>query len=272
MVIFPKAKINIGLRIIKKRADGFHNLETIFYPVCFCDAIEYVVPLQPLREDSLLVTGVFADKDPANNLVIKAIRKIRETKDIPFLKIHLHKAIPVGAGLGGGSSDAAALLRSLNRHFNLGISREKLKEISLELGSDCPFFIDGQPAYAESRGELLTPVKQLPEGLHLLLVNPGIYINTKEAYSLCTPKQPATDLKDLYNLDISKWKELIINDFEEFIFIKHPEIADIKNYLYKMGAVFSSMSGSGSTVYGIFKNRPPIPESLRKMVIYSDPL
>ena len=272
MVIFPKAKINIGLRIIKKRPDGFHNLETIFYPVCFCDAIEFVIPLQPLKEDFLQVTGILADQDPAHNLVIKATRKIRETKEIPFLKIHLHKAIPVGAGLGGGSSDAVALLKSLNRHFNLGITKEKLKEISLELGSDCPFFIDGHPSYAESRGELLTPVKPLPEGLHLLLVSPGISINTKEAYNLCTPNQPETDLKDLYNLDISKWKDLIINDFEEFIFMKYPEIADIKYSLYAMGAVFSSMSGSGSTVYGIFKNKPLIPESLRNMVIYSDPL
>jgi 4-diphosphocytidyl-2-C-methyl-D-erythritol kinase len=272
MVIFPKAKINIGLRIIKKRPDGFHNLETIFYPVCLCDAIEFVIPQQPLREDILKVTGVLANQNPEHNLVVRAVRKIRETKKIPFLKIHLHKAIPVGAGLGGGSSDAAALLKSLNRYFNLEISNEKLKEISLELGSDCPFFIDGCPSFAKSRGELLTPIKPLPKGFYLLLVNPGIYINTREAYSFCTPNQPATDLKNLYNLDISKWKDLIINDFEEFIFMKYPKIAGIKSSLYKMGAVFSSMSGSGSIVYGIFYNKPLIPESIRSMVIYSDPL
>jgi 4-diphosphocytidyl-2-C-methyl-D-erythritol kinase len=272
MVIFPKAKINIGLRITGKRSDGFHNLETIFYPVFLCDAIEFVVPEQPIKDDILMVTGVFADTNPANNLVMKAVRKIREVRNIPFLRMHLHKAIPVGAGLGGGSSDAATIIKSLNRHLCLEISNEKLKEISLQLGSDCPFFIESNPAFAEGRGEILTPVDPLPEGLHILLVNPGIHINTKEAYSYCTPKQPDTNLKELYFLDISEWKNLIINDFEEFIFKKHPQIAVIKKKLYEMGAVYSSMSGSGSTVYGIFDMKPKIPISLNDMVIYSDVL
>jgi 4-diphosphocytidyl-2-C-methyl-D-erythritol kinase len=272
MVIFPKAKINIGLRIAGKRSDGFHNLETIFYPICLCDAIEFIVPEQPLNDDVLRVTGLLSDQSPDNNLVIKAVRKIREVRKIPFLRIHLHKAIPTGAGLGGGSSDAATLLRSLNRHFNLEIDNEKLKEISLELGSDCPFFIEGIPSFAEGRGEILTPVKPLAEGLYLLLANPGIHVNTGAAYNYCTPKPPETNLKELYNLDISKWKNLIINDFEESIFTKYPQIAIIKKIIYEMGAVYSSMSGSGSTVYGIFKNRPPIQESIIDMVIYSDVL
>ena len=272
MVIFPKAKINIGLRITGKRSDGFHNLETIFYPINLCDAIEFVVPQQAIKDDILEMTGVLAYQTPANNLVLKAVRKIRETQQIPFLKIHLHKAIPAGAGLGGGSSDAATLLKSLNRHFNLEITNEKLKEISLELGSDCPFFIDCIPSFAEGRGELLTPVKSLPEGLHLLIINPGIHVNTREAYSFCTPGQPSTKLKELYSLDISGWKDLIINDFEEFIFKKYPKIANIKKNLNEMGAVYSSMSGSGSAVYGIFYKKPIIPESLRNHVIYSDSL
>jgi len=270
MVIFPKAKINIGIRITGKRSDGFHNLESIFYPVCLHDAIEFVVPEQPLKDDILHVTGILSGSGPSDNLVMKAVRKIREANKIPFLKIHLHKAIPVGAGLGGGSSDAANMLKSLNRFFNLELSSEKLKETSLELGSDCPFFIENNPAYAEGRGELLVPIKSLPEGLYLVLVNPGIHINTKEAYSYCTPKQPDTNLKELYNLDISEWKNLIINDFEESIFGKYPQIAVIKSTLYKMGAVYSSMSGSGSTVYGIFKMKPEIPVALRNRVIYSD--
>lgn len=270
MVVFPKAKINIGLRITGKRSDGFHNLQTIFYPVCLCDAIEFVVPERPMKDDILRVTGVLSDTSPANNLVLKAVRKIREVRNIPFLRIHLLKAIPVGAGLGGGSSDAATILKSLNRHLYLEISDEKLKEISLELGSDCPFFIESNPAFAEGRGELLTPVKPLPEGLHILLVNPGIHINTREAYSYCTPKQPDTNLKELYILDISEWKNLIINDFEELIFKKHPQIAAIKKKLYEMGAVYSSMSGSGSIVYGIFHRKPIIPESISSQVIYSD--
>jgi 4-diphosphocytidyl-2-C-methyl-D-erythritol kinase len=272
MVIFPKAKINIGLRITGKRSDGFHNLETIFYPVSLCDAIEFVVGGQFLKDDVLEVTGCLSDLSPANNLVMKAIRKIRENRDIPFLKIHLHKAIPAGAGLGGGSSDAATLLKSLNRYFNLEIDNEKLKDISLDLGSDCPYFIENSPAFAEGRGELLTPLKPLPERYYLVLVNPGININTREAYSCCTPKQPETNLKELYYYNISEWKELIKNDFEEPIFRKYPQIGVIKKILYEIGSIYSSMSGSGSTVYGIFNKKPQIPESLRTQVIYSDNL
>lgn len=270
MVIFPKAKVNIGLRITGKRSDGFHNLETIFYPVCLRDAIEFVVPGKPLKRDEISVTGLFSDPDPANNLVMKAVRKIREINDIPFLKIHLHKAIPVGAGLGGGSSDAANMLRALNRYFNLEIGNNRLKEISLELGSDCPFFIDSLPAFAQGRGELLKPLKPLSKQFYLLLINPGIHINTGEAYGFCTPKQPDTTLPELYERDISEWRDLIINDFEEPIFSKYPQIAELKMKVNEMGALYSSMSGSGSTVYGIFSGRPVIPESIRKHVIYSD--
>jgi 4-diphosphocytidyl-2-C-methyl-D-erythritol kinase len=270
MVLFPKAKINIGLHIKAKRSDGFHNLETIFYPLCLCDAVEFVVPVPPLKNDILKVTGVFSDPDPANNLVMKAVRKIRETRNIPFLKIHLHKAIPIGSGLGGGSSDASTMLKSLNRYFNLEINSETLKGLSLELGSDCPFFIESEPAFAEGRGELLTSVKHLPEGLHILLVNPGIQVNTREAFSYIVPKKSDTNLRDLYNLDISKWKDLITNDFEEPIFRKHPQIASIKKKLYNMGAIYSSMSGSGSTVYGIFYSKPDIPVTLQNQVVYSD--
>jgi 4-diphosphocytidyl-2-C-methyl-D-erythritol kinase len=272
MVIFPKAKINIGLRITEKRSDGFHNLQTIFYPVCLCDALEIVVPGESLQNDLLQVTGVLSENDPSNNLVIKAVRRMREFSRIPFLKMHLHKVIPVGAGLGGGSSDAACIIKLLNKAFNLEISDEKLREISLELGSDCPFFIVGNPSFAEGRGELLTPVKPLPEGLHIIMVNPGIFINTKEAYWNCKPAQPETNLIELYNLDISEWKGVIKNDFEEPVFRQYPLLADLKNDLYEMGAIFSSMSGSGSTVYGIFKTKPVIPDSLRKHVIYSGDL
>ncbi|MBA4321773.1 MAG: 4-(cytidine 5'-diphospho)-2-C-methyl-D-erythritol kinase [Odoribacter sp.] len=270
MVIFPNAKINIGLRITVKRSDGFHNLETIFYPVCLRDAIEFVVPEQPLDEDILKVTGNLSDNNTSNNLVMKAVRIIREVRRIPFLRMHLHKAIPAGAGLGGGSSDAACIIKSLNRYFNLKIDNNKLQEIALGLGSDCPFFMDGKPAFAEGRGDLLTTVKLLPEGLHLILINPGIHIDTGEAYSNCMPKQPETNLFELYNLDISEWKNLIINDFEESIFPKYPQIADIKKTLYNMGALYSSMSGSGSTVYGIFKMKPDIQAPLRNQVIFSD--
>jgi 4-diphosphocytidyl-2-C-methyl-D-erythritol kinase len=269
MVIFPKAKINIGLRIIEKRSDGFHNLQTIFYPVCLCDAIEFVVPEVSLQEDVLQITGIMTGHDSSSNLVMKAIKRMRELVSIPFLKVHLHKIIPLGAGLGGGSSDAACIIKSLNRHLYLGMSDEKLKEISLEIGSDCPFFIDSIPSYAEGRGEHLTSLSPLSEDLHLIMVNPGIHINTRDAYSNCIPKQADTNLKELYNLDITDWKDLIKNDFEEYIFRMYPQIADLKKSLYDMGAVYSSMSGSGSTVYGIFKTKPEIPSSLSNLVVYS---
>jgi 4-diphosphocytidyl-2-C-methyl-D-erythritol kinase len=272
MVIFPKAKINIGLRIIEKRSDGFHNLQTIFYPVCLCDAIEFIVPEVSLSKDLLQVTGIMTGQDHSSNLVMKAINRIRASCSIPFLKVHLHKAIPLGAGLGGGSSDAACIIKSFNRHFNLGMSDEYLKKISLELGSDCPFFIDSVPSYAEGRGEHLTPLNPLPEGYHLTMVNPGIHISTKDAYSNCIPKLPDTNLKELYNLEITEWKDLIINDFEEHIFRMYPQIADLKKSLYDMGAVYSSMSGSGSTVYGIFKTKPVIPSDIITKVIYSGDL
>lgn len=272
MVIFPKAKINIGLRITEKRPDGFHNLQTIFYPVSLFDALEFVVPEELLDKDILVVTGLPSYCIPEDNLVIKAVKKLRGKIKIPFLRIHLHKAIPSGAGLGGGSSDAANILRSLNRYFNLNIIPEELKEISLSLGSDCPFFIESIPAYAEGIGEILTPVKSMPVGYHLLLINPEIAVNTKEAYHDCHPYKGETNLPEYYNRGITEWKDLIVNDFEKTIFPRYPQIAGIKETLYRMGAVYSSLSGSGSAVYGIFDREPEIPETLQSKIFYSGPL
>lgn len=269
MVIFPKAKINIGLRITEKRPDGFHNLQTIFYPVCLFDALEFVVPVVSSQKDDLVITGLLSGCLPEDNLVIKALKKLREKYKFPFLKLHLHKAIPAAAGLGGGSSDAAAILRHINRYFNLNIRSADMKEISLSLGCDCPFFIEGVPAYAENIGEILTPIRPLPDGYHLLLVNPGIPISTKEAFKDCRPYKGENDLSEYYHRSIQEWKDLIINDFEKPIFSKYPQIAGIKESLYKMGAVYSSLSGSGSTVYGIFNSQPVIPDSIKRSVIYS---
>jgi 4-diphosphocytidyl-2-C-methyl-D-erythritol kinase len=271
MVIFPKAKINIGLRITGKRDDGYHDLQTIFYPVPLCDALEFVVPADQIGSDILATSGLPINCDINNNLIMKVLQKMRERYQIPFLSIHLHKNIPLGAGLGGGSSDAAFFLKGLNRYFGLGLTVEELKEISLSIGSDCPFFIDCIPSYAEGRGEKLTPVNPLSDGLFLLLVSPGISISTREAYSGCTPYKNHSNPSEHYEKDISEWKDLIVNDFETTIFKNHPEVGQIKDTLYNMGAVYSSMSGSGSTVYGIFRNKPVIPTVLRKMVIYAGP-
>jgi 4-diphosphocytidyl-2-C-methyl-D-erythritol kinase len=268
MITFPKAKINFGLWITGKRPDGYHNIETIFYPVPVCDALEFVVPSGPVNDDELTVTGIRIGTEHGNNLVIKAVRRLREDFSVPFLKIHLHKAIPSGAGLGGGSSDAACMLRAINRYFNFSIDNIALRKYALELGSDCPFFIDPVPSIATGRGELLRHIRPFLEGYHILLLNPGVGIRTKEAYINSRISQHETDLEKLSCRDPAEWKNLIFNDFEEYAFKFYPQIADLKKALYRSGAVYSSMSGSGSTVYGIFEDKPAIPEKLRNYTVY----
>jgi len=268
MIVFPNAKINIGLHITGKRQDGFHNIETLFYPVGLCDALEFVISDQTIGNDILTSTGIDTGSSPADNIVMKAVIRLRERRSFPFLKIHLHKAIPAGAGLGGGSSDAACLLRAANHHFDLSIDLIELQAISLNLGSDCPFFISGVPSLALGRGEDLTPVKSLLTGYYLAILNPGVSISTAEAYKNCRPVTPPESLRQLIEYPVSEWKGLILNDFEEFAFRKHPIIADIKEELYRSGAIFSLMSGSGSSVYGLFKGKPQIPDKLRTYVIW----
>ncbi len=273
MIVFPKAKINLGLRITEKRADGYHNIETLFYPVGLCDALEFVVSDSTRGEDLLTVSGIPVNIRPEENIVIKAVKMVREVRSFPFLRIHLHKAIPHGAGLGGGSSDAACMMKSLNRHFHLQISDTVLKSIALATGSDCPFFIDGEPSFAEGRGEILVPVSSVLSGYYLLLLNPGDGINTSEAYRNCTPIAPGSSLLHVVEYEIQKWKELIFNDFEEYAFSRHPIIKIIKACLYDCGALFSLMSGSGSSVYGIFSKKPAsIPQNLRDMIIWEGTL
>jgi 4-diphosphocytidyl-2-C-methyl-D-erythritol kinase len=268
MITFPKAKINLGLRITGKRPDGFHDIETIFYPTGFCDALEFVPLSENVKEDTIVVTGFNIGIRPEKNLVIRAFRKLREHFTIPFFKIHLHKAIPSGSGLGGGSSDAACILRTINKYFSLEMDNEMLKSLALELGSDCPFFIDSVPSLATGRGEILKPVSKVLYGYHLVLVKPGVRISTREAYINTHPAKPKVSLEYLINQDISEWKKYMVNDFEEYAFKLYPQISEYKTTLYRAGAVFSSMSGSGSTVYGIFEGKPELPEDIRKFVIY----
>ena len=268
MIVFPNAKINIGLRITGKRPDGFHNIETLFYPVGLCDALEFVVSDKQTGKDIFVSTGIDTASKPHDNLVIKTILRLREKKTFPFLKIHLLKAIPVGAGLGGGSSDAACMLKVVNKHFVMGIDNRELQAISLYLGSDCPFFIDCVPSLASGRGEVLTPVKPLLAGYYLVLINPGVGISTAEAYQNCSPGIPLTSLKHLLERPVIEWNGNILNDFEDFAFKKHSIIRDIKEALYRSGAVFSLMSGSGSSVYGIFSEKPELPEKLKDYLIW----
>jgi 4-diphosphocytidyl-2-C-methyl-D-erythritol kinase len=269
MIVFPRAKINLGLRITEKRADGYHNIETLFYPVGLCDALEFVVPDGTPGNDDLTVSGLPVNIMAEENIVMKAVKRLRAAYSFPFLRIHLHKAIPPGAGLGGGSSDAACMLKSLNRHFHLAISDDILRSIALETGSDCPFFIDGDPSFATGRGEILQPAGPLLSGYYLLLLNPGVGINTAEAYRHCRPMAPSESLTRLIEFKIQEWKDLIFNDFEEYAFRRQPIIKYIKDGLYESGALFSLMSGSGSSVYGIFSRKPEmVPKWLKDMVIW----
>jgi 4-diphosphocytidyl-2-C-methyl-D-erythritol kinase len=269
MVVFPNAKINIGLKIILKRSDGYHNIETLFYPLMLHDALEFVINTEKKGKDLLATSGLFIESKPEDNLVLKAVSRLRENFEFPFLRIHLHKAIPSGAGLGGGSSDAACTFKALNRLFSLNIPAPKLKEMALEIGSDCPFFIDNIPASGTGRGELLEPSSIPLEGYYLVLVNPGLHVSTKEAYQNCKPSPSDNFLNQIRSWPVKEWKNLVFNDFEDFASKKFPLIGHLKNDLYAAGALFSLMSGSGSSVFGIFKDEPQIPQKLRRYVIYN---
>jgi 4-diphosphocytidyl-2-C-methyl-D-erythritol kinase len=268
MIVFPNAKINLGLRITGKRPDGYHDIETIFYPVGLYDALEFVVSEESPESDILTVTGINTGTEPEDNLVMKTARRIRENYLFPFLKIHLHKVIPVGAGLGGGSSDAAYFLKAINRFFRLMINDEKLRSLALEIGSDCPFFIDPNPSLAFGRGEILKPVSPVLKGFYLVLINPGIGINTREAYQNSHPKISTANLSNLSERPVTEWKHLITNDFEDYAFNKYPVIGEIKEKFYQNGALYSSMSGSGSSVFGIFPEKPKLPDDLDNYVIW----
>jgi 4-diphosphocytidyl-2-C-methyl-D-erythritol kinase len=268
MIVFPICKINIGLHITAKRSDGYHDIETIFYPLRLCDALEFVVSDESIKKDILILTGLNDGSDPEENIVIQTVKKLRDIYNIPFLKIHLHKAIPIGAGLGGGSSDAACLTRAINRYFKLNSSIQQLMDIVLGIGSDCPFFINGAPAYARGRGEILTPVNPVLKGYYLVLLKPEVAISTGEAYMNCRPSSVTRSLLHTINSHITEWKDLIVNSFEEYAFSKHPVMGEIKRELYNHGAIFSLMSGSGSSLFGIFSERPELPEKLRKSLIW----
>jgi 4-diphosphocytidyl-2-C-methyl-D-erythritol kinase len=271
MIVFPKSKINLGLRITGKREDGYHDIETIFFPIDLCDALEIV--LNPAgKEDIFTLTGSYSAGLRDDNLVLKAIHKMKSLINFPPVMVHLHKAIPTGAGLGGGSSDAACTIRLLNRIFDLGMSVEDMKGIALTLGSDCPFFIDCIASYATGRGEILEPLAVELKGKYIVLVNKGISVSTREAYEGCIPVIPAEKLTSVIMQPVIEWRSSLINDFEKTVFLKYPEIASLKKGLYDSGALYSSMSGSGSTVFGIYDKRPELPADLREYVIYEGEL
>lgn len=253
MVRFPNAKINLGLSVTERREDGFHNLETVFYPVPLCDILEVI------RSDrfSFRSTGAPLESAEEQNLAVRAYRLLKEQFDLPPVSIWLHKVIPLGAGLGGGSSDGAFMLKMICDLFGLSLDREELEAQAALLGADCPFFIGNEPSFATGTGNILQPVKVDLSDYRLALVKPPFHVNTGMAYNAITPRKREISVRDIVKQPVDDWKESLINDFESPLFNMFPEIGKIKEELYRLGAVYSSMSGSGSALYGLFRELPP---------------
>ena len=254
MITFPNAKINLGLNIVEKRPDGYHNLETIFYPINLQDALEVTRRENNDKEYTLHISGSPLEGEPEDNLVVKAYKLLK--KDYPGLlpvDIHMYKHIPAGAGLGGGSSDATCMIKLLNDKFSLGLSTERMEEYAVKLGADCSFFIRNKPVFATGIGNLFEPVELSLKGYHIILIKPDIFVSTRDAFAEIKPVRPAVSLKEIVKQPMETWKNSMKNDFEDSVFKKFPEIAAIKDELYDLGAVYAAMSGSGSSVYGIFK-------------------
>lgn len=248
----PNAKINLGLYVVGRRSDGYHNIETIFYPIPLTDRLE----ISEDDELELIVSGIPVAGNTNDNLVMKVYDQLRRDFDIPPVYTTLEKNIPSGAGLGGGSSDAAFMMKMLNKEFDLGMSDEQMERRVSLLGADCAFFIKNRPTMAEGIGNEFSPVQVDLSGWYLVLVKPDDFVSTKEAYAGITPKAPRHDLREAIKQPVKEWKNLIFNDFEDSIFPNHPTIANIKQTLYQLGATYASMSGSGSTVFALFDHKP----------------
>ena len=255
MITYPCAKINLGLNVVSKRPDGYHNLETVFYPVPLCDTLEINMSDE---KTSLTLSGMPLEGDPEQNLVIKAYRAVCEQHHLPEVKISLDKHIPSQAGMGGGSSDCAFTIKALNEMFNIGMSDDEMREIASKLGADCPFFITAKPAYAEGIGDKLTPVSLTRANYYLAIVKPPVAVSTREAYAGITPRTPAKNCGEIVKQPVGTWRNELLNDFEESIFSLYPEIAAIKQRLYDLGADYAIMSGSGSSVVGLFEQAPSL--------------
>ncbi len=255
MITHPIAKINLGLNVVERRPDGYHNLETVFYPVPINDELE-VNPNEGSSEYDceLTLEGIAVEGDVQKNLIVKAYQLLKQDfPQMPRVCARLKKGIPTQAGMGGGSSDGAYMLVMLQELFQLGLTKEQLCGYAARLGADCAFFIDPQPQYAEGIGEQLSPVALSLEGWYIGIVRPAIPVSTKEAYSLITPQRPARNCRDIIDLPVEEWRNLLVNDFEEGIFRLHPELGRVKQQLYDLGAVYAAMSGSGSSLFGLFR-------------------
>uniref|UniRef100_UPI00402A0B7A 4-(cytidine 5'-diphospho)-2-C-methyl-D-erythritol kinase n=1 Tax=Prevotella sp. TaxID=59823 RepID=UPI00402A0B7A len=262
MITFPCAKINLGLNIVSKRPDGYHNLETVFYPIPLTDALEIKYMDEKFPSESpcdLKITGNDVDCNEEDNLVIKAYQLLAADFQLPRVHAHLVKRIPTQAGLGGGSSDAAYMIRLLDERFRLNIGIPEMERYAAKLGADCAFFITADPSYAEGIGDVLMPADVPGAGLggyYLAVVKPSVAVSTRDAYAAIVPKTPTKCCRDIVRQPIETWKDELVNDFEAPIFAMHPELAAIKQSLYDVGAVYAAMSGSGSALFGIFREQP----------------
>ncbi len=260
MITFPIAKINLGLNVVEKRLDGYHNLQTVFYPVPIMDALEIAPMSEGFPSDvdcDLKVTNIHIEGDEQRNLVVRAYQLLK--KDFPKLpRIHTHlwKGIPTQAGMGGGSSDCAYMIRLLNETFDLQLTNEQMQQYAAQLGADCAFFIESVPCYAEGIGEQLEPISLDLSGWYIGVVRPDIPVPTKEAFSRIHPHYPSLNCREVVMQPVETWRDNLINDFEESVFALHPEIGAVKEQLYKMGATYAAMSGSGSALFGLFKEEP----------------
>lgn len=251
MILYPNCKINLGLNIVAKRTDGFHDIETVFYPLPLYDILEAL----PSEHTSLAVTGVELDSPQEDNLVMKAYRLIQADRNCIPLQFHLHKRIPAGAGLGGGSADAAFAIKLVNHVCNLNLSIQEQMQFARKLGSDCAFFIKNIPVMATGKGDFFSDMSVSLSGYYILLIKPSIHVSTADAYASVKPNPAAVSPKDIVMLPVMQWKNHLHNQFEESVFLKYPILNDIKKWMYDEGAVYASMSGSGSSIYGIFNSQ-----------------
>ena len=258
MICFPNAKINLGLNVVEKRNDGFHNLETIFYPIGWHDTLE-ITESKDLEEPfKLSLSGIKIAGAKEDNLLYKAYELIKKQKNLPSINVHLQKNIPMGAGLGGGSADAAFFINLLDNRFSLNLSEETRIDIAKQLGSDCAFFINNKPVFASEKGDVFSELNLDLSPYYIAVIFPDVHSNTKDAYSLIKPQFPQRPVLEVIRQPIETWKDYLINDFETSIFKKYPEVQKVKQDLYDCGALYASMSGSGSAVYGLFKENPMI--------------
>jgi 4-diphosphocytidyl-2-C-methyl-D-erythritol kinase len=266
MLAFANAKINLGLFLTEKRSDGYHNLETVFYPIKINDVVE----LLDAEHTYCTVKGLEIPSDGQDNLCLKAFRRLQRVFKLPHQHIVLLKNVPIGAGLGGGSSDAAFVIKLTNEKFDLGLTIAQMEDYARELGADCAFFIENQPTFAYGKGDEFLPLNIDLSAYFLVLVKPPIHVATAVAYKNAIVKKPVNSLKDLIQLPVSEWKNQVVNDFEGSVFEKFPEIDEIKTKLYAAGATFALMSGSGSSVYAIFENPVKLPDlEIENQVFYN---